>query len=84
MSFCQERNLNSVAVILKYFFAFILVLSGFPSSLSSAAEPGGSNYGWYKVDGITCDREAYGVIANYDTAAAIIKQQLATMHANSQ
>jgi len=75
-------NLNSIVVMHKYLFTFILALNIFLNPLTSAAESGGSNYAWYKVDGITCNREAYGIIANYDIASTIIKQQLATMYAN--
>ncbi len=43
---------------------------------------GGSNYGWYDLNG--CDREPYGVLKNYHTKKAIIDQQLADMRAAGQ
>lgn len=47
---------------------------------------GGSNYHWYALDGL-CDREPYGIVANYHLAdsngpiRAQVKQQLGIMHA---
>lgn len=47
---------------------------------------GGSNYHWYALDGL-CDREPYGIVANYHLAdsngpvRAQAQQQLAAMHA---
>ncbi|RZS44631.1 hypothetical protein EV193_101507 [Herbihabitans rhizosphaerae] len=38
---------------------------------------GGSNYGWYQLDG--CDREPYGVVASFHNAPDTIAQQLRTM-----
>ena len=43
---------------------------------------GGSNYGWYNLSG--CNREAYGVIANYHTEESTINAQLQTMYNNGQ
>lgn len=47
-----------------------------PGSASAAvsAGVGGSNYGWYKLDG--CSREAYGVVNSFDKASGTITAQL--------
>ena len=68
----------------KHILLLILSLSNFLVLLSFAAASGGSNYAWYQVDGVACNRESYGVIANYDAASTVIKQQLATMYKNGQ
>jgi hypothetical protein len=52
------------------------------SALAQYQSPGGSNYGWYNIDG--CNREPYGVIYNYDVAQATIDSQLQAMYANGQ
>lgn len=44
---------------------------------------GGSNYGWYSL-GAPCDREPYGVIYNYDTAASTINSELQQMYNNGE
>ncbi len=44
---------------------------------------GGSNYGWYNL-GPSCNREPYGVVYNFNTAAATINAQLQQMYANGQ
>jgi len=44
---------------------------------------GGSNYGWYYLTS-SCDREPYGVVYNYNTAAATIDSQLQQMYNNGQ
>jgi len=48
-----------------------------------AQDRGGSNYAWYRIDP-NCVRAPYGVIPNYDTAAAEINQQLEAMFRNGQ
>jgi len=49
----------------------------------TAQHRGGSNYAWYRLDP-NCVRSPYGVIPNYDTAAAEINQQLGAMFRNGQ
>jgi len=44
---------------------------------------GGSNYGWYFLTA-SCNREAYGVVYNYNTATATIDSQLQQMYSNGQ
>ncbi|MGC2326184.1 MAG: hypothetical protein WA604_05675 [Candidatus Sulfotelmatobacter sp.] len=44
---------------------------------------GGSNYGWYYL-APPCNREPYGVVYNYNTAAATIDSQLAQMYNSGQ
>jgi hypothetical protein len=61
---------------------------GAPSSLQSAQKQlpaglGGSDYGWYYL-APPCNREPYGVIYNYNTAAATINAQLQLMYNNGQ
>lgn len=61
---------------------------GSPSTTHTTPPPptaalGGSNYGWYQLDS-PCIREPYGVVYNYDTAAATIDAQLQQMYANGQ
>ncbi len=53
------------------------------ASLSANAR-GGSNYNWYQLSG--CDREPFGIIANYGTPSVrtLVQSQLATMHGNGQ
>ncbi len=43
---------------------------------------GGSNYNWYRVDG--CNRDPYGVVAQYHIDKPTIDAQLADMYANGQ
>src|ERR1700712_3367838 len=43
---------------------------------------GGSNYGWYRLDG--CDRVPYGVVNRFDVGADRIRAQLAQMRAAGQ
>lgn len=43
---------------------------------------GGSNYGWYQLDG--CDRERFGVINTYHRAADPIASQLDAMYRQGQ
>jgi hypothetical protein len=52
------------------------------ASLAIAQAQGGSNYGWYQING--CDREPYGVIYNYDTQSQVINSQLQQMYNNGQ
>ena len=54
-----------------------------PPPPPAAAALGGSNYGWYTL-GPSCNREPYGVVYNYNTAAATIDSQLAQMYNNGQ
>ena len=62
-----------------------ITLGGFCSGpLAGTYATGGSNYAWYKVEGASCIREPYGVIANFNTQSSVIKQQLAAMRANGQ
>jgi hypothetical protein len=44
------------------------------ASAAIAQGAGGSNYGWYKLDG--CNREPYGVVNTFDTARDTITAQL--------
>jgi len=53
------------------------------AQLAPYQERGGSNYGWYRL-GPDCQRGPYGVIPNYDTAAAEIDHQLEAMYRNGQ
>ncbi|MDR6319890.1 hypothetical protein [Actinoplanes couchii] len=55
------------------------------SSLAAPAEAtsrGGSNYGWYQIDG--CNREPYGVVNSFHKAPDLIRSQLAAMRAAGQ
>ena len=49
----------------------------------SPAGLGGSNYGWYYL-APPCNREPYGAVFNYNTAASTIDSQLAQMYNNGQ
>jgi hypothetical protein len=62
-------------------------LVGWPAAPSRAATtgaqaPGGSNYGWYQLDG--CIREPYGVVNSFHNAPDVIRSQLAAMRAAGQ
>src|ERR1700677_4543339 len=54
-----------------------------PPPPPAAAALGGSNYGWYNLTS-SCDREPYGVVYNYNTAATTIVSQLQQMYNNGQ
>ncbi|HEX5754669.1 MAG TPA: hypothetical protein VFZ09_51270 [Archangium sp.] len=58
-----------------------LVLLGVPGQARAQAT-GGSNFAWYFISG--CEREAYGAIANYDTARAQVDQALRDMYGRGQ
>jgi hypothetical protein len=49
---------------------------------STSTGVGGSNYGWYRLDG--CSREPYGVINTFHRAPDVIRSQLAAMRAAGQ
>jgi hypothetical protein len=62
-------------------------LAGWPAGPSLAATSGapsrgGSNYGWYRIDG--CNREPYGVVNSFHKAPDVIRAQLAAMRAAGQ
>ncbi|MEU5780931.1 hypothetical protein [Micromonospora lupini] len=62
-------------------------LVGWPAGRASAATTGaqargGSNYGWYRIDG--CNREPYGVVNSFHNAPDVIRSQLAAMRAAGQ
>lgn len=57
------------------------VLMAFSCSALAQAR-GGSNYGWFHIDG--CNREPYGVIYNYKTHKSTIDEQLEAMHKSGQ
>jgi len=62
-------------------------LVGWPAGQSLAATtgaraPGGSNYGWYQVDG--CTWRPYGVVNSFHNAPDVIRGQLAAMRAAGQ
>jgi len=54
-----------------------------PSPPPVTAALGGSNYGWYYLTA-SCNREPYGVVYNYNTAAATIDSQLQQMYNSGQ
>lgn len=53
-----------------------------PAAPAGAQARGGSNYGWYQIDG--CNREPYGVINSFHKAPDVIRGQLAAMRAAGQ
>jgi hypothetical protein len=61
-------------------------LVGWPAGPAQAATGaqarGGSNYGWYRIDG--CNREPYGVVNSFHNAPDVIRSQLAAMRAAGQ
>jgi len=52
------------------------------AATTGAQAPGGSNYGWYRLDG--CNREPYGVVNSFHNAPDVIRGQLAAMRAAGQ
>jgi len=85
------RSRHSISAIAA--FAAVCILAGFlacgggsaPTRPSSPlpAGLGGSDYAWYHLDP-PCSREPYGVIYNYNIAAATINSQLQQMYFNGQ
>lgn len=74
-------------MIKRIFLILIAVITLTSSAFGQYQSPGGSNYGWYRIDRDGCaveDREPYGVIPNYDVAQSIIDSQLQAMYANGQ
>lgn len=62
--------------------AIALLFASLASAASAAPSRGGSNYGWFGIEG--CNREPYGVVANYHIAEDVVKAQLTEMAANGQ
>jgi hypothetical protein len=56
----------------------MLVVAGAMSAHAGALSRGGSNFGWYNLSG--CNREPYGVVANYHTAKAQIDAALQSLY----
>lgn len=79
---CAPRKSGPWQALIKTACAVGAIASTVVALPSFATPTGGSDYGWYQVT--NCNREPYGVIANYNTASATINQQLATMIANGQ
>jgi hypothetical protein len=84
----QRTNLRLLAVAITASICFAGCSdSSSPSSTSTPppapAALGGSNYGWYYL-APPCNREPYGVVFNYDTAASTINTQLQQMYNNGQ
>src|SRR5687767_14651316 len=52
------------------------------AATTGATSRGGSNYGWYQIDG--CNREPYGVVNSFHKAPDLIRSQLAAMRAAGQ
>lgn len=52
------------------------------AATGGARAPGGSTYGWYRLDG--CNREPYGVVNAFRNAPDVIRGQLAAMRAAGQ
>jgi len=85
--------LRQKSLLLTVALALCICLAGCSSSGSgttkttlpppAAAGLGGSNYGWYYLAS-PCNREPYGVVYNYNTAASTIDSQLAQMYNNGQ
>jgi hypothetical protein len=81
---------TNVQRILMGFLALILCACSqqSPATKNVATRPvqaeirGGSNYLWYRID--NCNREPYGVLANYAEQKPVINAQLAQMYAAGQ
>lgn len=82
----QARNLIPVALAI---VAIVVVGSAWGGADAAAVPPGGSNYNWYRVDRLgpgACNREDYGVIANFHKPVAHgqVLDQLAKMIRSGQ
>lgn len=70
------------AFALRTIAPWALLLAVLAGSAARAEAPGGSNYGWYKVE--ACDSSSFYILRDLDKAEAEIEQQLRAMYANGQ